>query len=234
MHRHPELIYVRDGSIDITVAGKTEALEKNSFALVLPHEIHEYFTDRDSIIDICIFSLDFIPTFSKELHQTQADGAAFTCSNSVTAFADANLFYNGQKPTFYMLKSVLYAIVCSFLEQRKLSPKTNKDDILIYKMINYIENNFQENITLKNMAKKLGYEEHYLSRCFHHTIPMHFSRYVNWYRVNTATELLKNSELSIAEIALASGFQSIRNFNRVFLELTGTTPTASTKHNTTL
>jgi len=234
MHRHPELIYVRDGSIEITVAAKTETLNKNSFALVLPHEIHEYCTHHDSIIDICIFSMDFIPTFSKELHQMQADSAAFTCSGSVTAFADANLFYHGQKPAFYMLKSVLYAIVCSFLEQTMLSPKTNKDDILIYKMINYIENNFQENITLKNMAKKLGYEEHYLSRCFHNSIPMHFSRYVNWYRVNAATELLKTSELSIAEIALESGFQSIRNFNRVFLELTGTTPTTSAKNNTTL
>ena len=53
---------------------------------------------------------------------------------------------------------------------------------------------------------------------------MHFSRYVNLYRVERATNLLMNTDMSITEIALSSGFQSIRSFNRVYLELTGLSP----------
>jgi transcriptional regulator GlxA family with amidase domain len=58
---------------------------------------------------------------------------------------------------------------------------------------------------------------------------MHFSRYVNLFRVDAATELLQHTDLPITEIALQSGFQSIRNFNRVFLEITGKTPSRQFK-----
>ena len=61
-------------------------------------------------------------------------------------------------------------------------------------------------------------------RYFHSRISMHFSQYVNWYRVDTATELLRNTKLSITEIATRSGFQSIRSFNRIYRAFTGVSP----------
>ena len=54
---------------------------------------------------------------------------------------------------------------------------------------------------------------------------MHFSRFVGWYRVDRARTLLQSTDLPITEVALRSGFQSTRSFNRVYRELTGLTPT---------
>ena len=39
-----------------------------------------------------------------------------------------------------------------------------------------------------------------------------------------ATDLLQHTDLSMSEIAFRSGFQSIRNFNRVYAEHTGNPP----------
>ena len=124
----------------------------------------------------------------------------------------------------YTAKSVLYAISGEILQQIDFKRSTAKKDVLFDRLIDYISENFLEDISLETAAKTLGYEKHYLSRCFHQGMQMNFSRYVNMLRVDTATELLQNSDLSITEIAFSSGFQSVRTFNRVFLELTGKNP----------
>ena len=69
------------------------------------------------------------------------------------------------------------------------------------------------------MAKELGYEPHYLSRYFNQFFSKSFKRVLNEYRVSYAKELMASGERSLSRVALESGFQSIRNFNRVYREL---------------
>ena len=45
---------------------------------------------------------------------------------------------------------------------------------------------------------------------------MTFGEFVLVYRLETATRLLDDTKKSITEVALESGFQSVRNFNRAF------------------
>ena len=54
---------------------------------------------------------------------------------------------------------------------------------------------------------------------------MPFTRYLNIVKVSAALEMLSAGEMSVTEIADACGFGTIRSFNRVFKELTGTIPT---------
>ena len=78
--------------------------------------------------------------------------------------------------------------------------------------------------TLMDLAADLGYEKHYLSRCFNAKLKSGFSQYVNWYRIDHAKSLLAGTSLPISEIAFRSGFCTIRSFNRAFAELVGSTP----------
>ena len=48
--------------------------------------------------------------------------------------------------------------------------------------------------------------------------------FVNIYRLETATQLLEETNESICSIALKSGFQSVRSFNHFFKASTNTTP----------
>jgi AraC-like DNA-binding protein len=71
-----------------------------------------------------------------------------------------------------------------------------------------------------------------------HVSPAHFSRrfkeafgesphqYVLSRRVERAQELLRNTELSVSEICLEVGFQSLGSFSATFHRIVGTTPTA--------
>lgn len=91
-------------------------------------------------------------------------------------------------------------------------------------MLSYIAQRYREEISLEKMAQEMSYEMHYLSRVFSANMKINIRRYINLYRVDSAKERLINSQDGVARIALESGFQSIRNFNRVFYASTGMTP----------
>ena len=74
------------------------------------------------------------------------------------------------------------------------------------------------------MASDLGYDYRYLSRVFNETMGVGFKTFVNQYRCDMVKSLISDTTLSLSEIALSSGFQSIRSFNRVFRQITGTSP----------
>ena len=226
MHRHFELICVHEGAVELETGGQKETIAAGECALVLSNRIHAYATPENSVVDVCVFSEDYVPVFAREVRDKTSARCGFVCRESVRAFAGAELFTQEKELEFYNVKAALYAVTGEFLRQVEFSGTTVKNEGLVDRIIRYVAENFREDITLKSAAQALGYEEHYLSRCFHTVIPMHFSRYVNLYRVDAAAELMQDTDLPITEIALKSGFQSIRSFNRVYREVTGRTPRA--------
>ena len=79
-------------------------------------------------------------------------------------------------------------------------------------------------MTLKQAAQALGMGRCRLSRLFTERLGIRFTAYVGALRVIEAKRLLDHTDLPIAEIAYACGFETSRTFNRVFLRECGTTP----------
>ncbi len=233
MHRHLELIYVREGAVVVETPGQQETIRRGEYAWIPSNCIHAYHTPETSVVDVCIFSEDFTPAFAKAIRGKKPTCTHFICRPSVSDFVCRELFVPEQIPDFFILKGALYAVMDEVIHQIPFQSVTAKSELLLDRIISYVAENYRENITLSSAAQALGYEEHYLSRCFHSYLPMHFSQYVNLYRVDAATELLQHSDLSITEIATQSGFQSIRSFNRVFLEITGKKPSQFFQENST-
>ena len=81
-------------------------------------------------------------------------------------------------------------------------------------------------MTRREIAKAVGYNESYISHLFSETLQTTIPDYVNSLRVYDASRLLVETDLPVARIVAELGFGSIRNFNRVFLKNTGTSPKA--------
>jgi AraC-like DNA-binding protein len=208
----------------LLLQGQEIYLAEGDFAWVPSNWVHAYRRTGESVVDVCVYSEDFVGHFSRENQGLQPERFQFRCRASVAEFADRELFAQDRTPGIYEVKAALYAILGDFSSQVNFSGTVEKRTQIIDRLTHYVVENHRENITLKSAAKALGYEEHYLSRCFHQVIPMHFSRYVNLYRVDTAMELLQNENLTMGEIAESSGFQSVRSFNRAFRMITGKAP----------
>ena len=91
-------------------------------------------------------------------------------------------------------------------------------------VIRYISEHFCEPLSLEKISKELGICRFYLSRIFTQILHTGFHEYVNTLRIDYAKKLLLESNNSILDIAIQSGFQNQQTFNRVFKEITALTP----------
>lgn len=90
-------------------------------------------------------------------------------------------------------------------------------------LLRLIEKRFAD-ITFEEAAEFMCYSKPYFSRYFSVITGLTFSSYLNIIRVAEAISMLKEGRLTFSEIAYASGFGTIRHFNRVFKEITGFSP----------
>lgn len=88
----------------------------------------------------------------------------------------------------------------------------------------YIDECFQEQITLDNLANIFHFHPSYISRIFHKNKGITINSYINQKRIDHAVYLLKTSDLAIKDVAYSCGFVNISHFNRVFKKLTMKTP----------
>lgn len=93
-------------------------------------------------------------------------------------------------------------------------------------VMEYIRENCDKSISLEDMAKKANVSKGYLCREFKrvvHTTPF---EYLTRVRIDKGCDMLKNTDLSVAQIAQSCGFNSFSYFTKTFGEKMGCTPKA--------
>ena len=221
-HKNFELIYVLSGEVELTLNGTGYPLPADTFALILPNEFHAYHTPDHSLAWVGVFSSDFVSEFAKQTQNKRAGTPVFTCETHIRDFLLKYLITD-TAPDTLLLKSTLYAVCREFLNKNSLYDATNENSF-ICDILTYISQNFRDEISLTTAAEALGYEYHYLSRRFHSYFHVNFKRFLNIYRADFARDQLLHTDADITEVAHTSGFQTMRTFNRVFMEQTGMTP----------
>lgn len=89
----------------------------------------------------------------------------------------------------------------------------------------YLKENYQENITLKDLGKKYYVNAAYLGQIFKKQYGESFKEYLNKIRIEKAEDLLLHSDMKIYEIAEEVGYKDIDYFINKFISLRGCTPT---------
>ena len=108
------------------------------------------------------------------------------------------------------------------MELYDVEHKNIKDQIEALKF--YIDNNFEKDIHLSDLAKQLYVTEQYLSRTFKEQSGIGISEYLIKRRLAKVRQLLLETEDSITDIAYSAGFSNINSFNRIFKKYQGMTP----------
>ncbi|WFE76726.1 AraC family transcriptional regulator [Roseinatronobacter sp. S2] len=92
--------------------------------------------------------------------------------------------------------------------------------------LNYLRQNFLQDIKLSDAANAVGMSESAFSRFFKNQTGNTFTQHITTLRIWMAKRLLKETDNAITEICFDAGFSNISNFNRVFLKATGLRPSA--------
>lgn len=104
------------------------------------------------------------------------------------------------------------------------SEKTDSSQLIIESIIKYINTNYQNKITLQNIADFTGYSKNYISSYFRKYSGFSIVEYLNGYRVKKSQEYLKNTNMSVTDISSSCGFESITHFGRTFKLIVGCSP----------
>lgn len=105
--------------------------------------------------------------------------------------------------------------------RRKNSVKKKKT---IDKVLKYIDEHFNEEITLYTISETFYFDYTNLSKMFKEDVGKLFSKYLIETRINKSKELLKASGMKIYEISEAVGYSDVRYFTKLFKEFEGITP----------
>ena len=97
-------------------------------------------------------------------------------------------------------------------------------DFYIKEALNYIEQNFQNDISVENIASFCGLNRTYFGRIFKETVGKSPQQFLLSYRMAKAAELLKLTELSISDIGNAVGYTNQLHFSRAFKNVYGVSP----------
>lgn len=91
-------------------------------------------------------------------------------------------------------------------------------------MKNYIDQHYQENIYLENLAEVFHTSPKYMSRLLKNALGMPFKQYLTILRISNAKDLLIKTDIKIEDISIASGFNSRNSFIRTFKQSENITP----------
>ena len=111
------------------------------------------------------------------------------------------------------------------LSLTKLNPNlSSSSQHRINEVVNYVIDNYKNNISLVEAAKIANMSESAFSRYFMKTTGNRFSEFVSRIRLGRACVMLYETDKNISTIAFASGYNNLANFNRQFVKLKGMTP----------
>jgi len=246
LHKGFEFTYVLSGELFAEAGGKNYVVGKGEAMLITPFTAHAYRSGADCVTFVAVFSGSYVEDFTRLVTEKSPLSPVFAPAPETLAYIEKVMIFPGQKsderaypgqkefairvdkPDDFRLKAAIYAVCSDFFAGSTLISE-RKDYSLFRDMLDYIETNYDEDVTLTGMAKALGYDYRYLSRLFGKNFSAGFKTPVNQYRVDRAATLIRSTSRSLSDIAFACGFQSIRSFNRAFRDITGAAPSALRK-----
>lgn len=100
----------------------------------------------------------------------------------------------------------------------------SKNSEITKKVFAYIAINYASPVTLEEIANHVHLNPAYFSTVFKQSCRSSFKEYLNMVRIKESKRLLSNTDYSIIDIAVATGFEDQSYFSKVFKKYTGLTP----------
>ena len=126
---------------------------------------------------------------------------------------------------------ILSELIISLIRNSPKCDETERMPQPIQSAAQYVIKNFRDDISLKQVADYLCVSSNYLGTLFKNYLGTTFNLYLNNLRLNYSCNLLKSTQLTIKEIAFASGYSSLEHFSYIFKKNFNMSPGAYRKSN---
>lgn len=170
-------------------------------------------------------------TFNPLIKTTVKINKAMDCYNDFKNTIEQLINIMDIQPEGFRYRGVskLYEII-AFLYKYKISRNALDEAVSedqmdnIIKSFIFIEEHFNEDISISDVAAHCGFNTKYFGRLFHKVTGSYFKDFLNDFRINQSTKLLNSNDSSITKIAYNCGFSCTATFYRAFSKKYGCSP----------
>ena len=247
-HAVIEILYIEKNHFNINVNNKEFKLDEGDILFIASGDTHGFSNRNNDGKRIFIqFDSSSLSTFGNNNIIKALISSTFKISIKDVPFQESikehilSIVENYSKKDFGFELFIsarihdIFAIISKFLAD-KINLENNTGNIKkmqgmdkLAEAFKFIEANYMNDISLSDVAKAVGFSESYFSRMFKDITEKNFILYLNEYRIKQAELFLMASNMSIADIAYAVGFNSIVTFNRSFKSIKGCSPSVYKK-----
>lgn len=222
-HDYYHLFMVRQGPLDFTVGDKTYTLSNDESVIVkpgIPHGLNDVqipmgrcyevkFTVTTTRLEVLLSTLP--DTFPKD---------SFV-ANTVQEVVQESTLQEPSTPAFvsgYMTSLIQYLF--RHYSNREHSETSFIDTVGFSKVskeiIQYLERNYDRDVPLQEIADAVGFNKNYICSVFKRDSGMTIGNCHTIIRIRKAAELISFSDMSLNQVAAATGFTNLSHFNRIF------------------
>lgn len=220
------IIYVREGSGYVEVNNTRIKAGKNDIIFIDSSKKHLYYTKTGWEILWIHFGGNstsfFFKAINKHASSVIRNGATDTVTHSM--YNILNNFKNHMHLHDVLLSSYINRLLTSLYVISHDLGNTISDSDPVTLTILYIKNNYKNTISLSDLASHVRLSPFYFSRIFKKQTSYSPYEYILKTRIDKAKELLKKTNMTVLEIAYATGFNDGSNFINKFHKRSGFTP----------
>ncbi len=238
-HDELEIIYVKKGMLNVTISGEHYTGDTGDAFVVSPGDLHFMGSDTGDVnYYTFLFPLEFVTfqaddLFTQLVMEPLKSGRKvfqIPVGKSIGDLCESLLaLHVKQKENLLAVQIETKIVLLQFLQRMwkngfLIENDTSGRNIIEKEMISYIQENFANEISLKEFGTQFHLSEKYISRYFKEHFHITLSQYVNHLRLEHARQLLKETMLPVTEVALQSGYANVSYFIRSFKKMYGVSP----------
>lgn len=118
----------------------------------------------------------------------------------------------------------IWLLLLQFCWNQPAKPKKEIREERLRQMLKFIHDEYRRNLSLEDICNSAHISKTECCRCFQQTLQMTPFDYLSFYRVSVAADQLRQTNRTITQIALDTGFRSNSYFGKVFRNYIGKTP----------
>lgn len=238
-HQNYELFYMLEGEACLSMGSDTWQLGKDDFVLINSNKKHSY-EAAGPVLIACIHI-----NYYELCRYLDSSQVFFWCNSTVeksetyteirkTVLKIINHYFDKKGLGKIYLNSLYYQLLFELVNNFRIASDDSRYENVLWSaqerrigdILNYINGNYRDKITLGDLAGRLYLSEAYLSKYIKKKFGMNFMEYVNNVRLYHAVDELLSTDKSIMRVAMDNGFPNVNSFNLTFKSAYHMTPSA--------
>lgn len=238
-HQDIELLFVLEGNLTISIGDRTIQMQPEDIFVINANKKHSLKGSKDLLLTKLYITYQLVSDIFESTDiifwcdSTKGNNDRYEeLRDTLKKLLNHYLSTRGGVANFghialcYQVMDLLSVHFLVKAGDRECEDEQSRFENRLFQINNYIRANYDQPISLNDLADKLYLSEGYLSRFFKKNYGMNFASYLSNIRLYHAVDDLLYTDHPVTRIAYDNGFASVTVFNKVFKHAYGETPSS--------